>query len=276
MEITVDRWHLILRGIWILQIFPYLRSHPVQYFIFLLALVCFFIWALRKTHAGEIYVIWLFFTFFFVLSFLLDSASLNLSAGEIVADVYSYLDDADTEAKIVFGTFVLLIVPQLLTYFLSGLSGSASPPVFVSQITNIAVWSLVKFLAAFSGIVTATSLYSDDPWSTATGTFMLVPLVVAFFLVWVRHASGLAVEFLYQKKVFSPFRCLHEKFTRYRAPEDEDASTRTIKEIREAMRKEMIAMVREGMREGVREGIQELMRDSEMIHELMRKIDPMD
>ena len=65
------------------------------------------------------------------------------------------------------------------------------------------------------------------------------------------------------------FRWLHEKFTRYRAPEDEDASTRTIKE---AMRKEMIAIVREGMREG----IQELMRESEKIYELMRKIDPMD
>lgn len=33
--------------------------------------------------------------------------------------------------------------------------GSASMPVFVSQITNIAVWRIMKFLAAFGGILFA-------------------------------------------------------------------------------------------------------------------------
>ena len=266
MEIKVDRWHEILRGIWLVRYFPFLQTHLFLYFLIVLAVVSLLIWALRKSHAAEIYIIWLFFTFFLVLFYLLDSFPLNLPAIGIVSDIYDTLDDADFEAKLVFVAFVLLIVPQVLTYFLSGLSGSASRPMLVSDITNAGLWSLVKFLAAFSGIVTATSLHSDDPWSTTTGTFMLIPLVAAFFLVWVRHVSGLAIAYLYQKEIFAPFRWIHEKFTKYREPEDKNALT-----IKEQMRKEVIDTIREGMREGVREGVQELMRESGKLQELIRK-----
>jgi hypothetical protein len=50
---------------------------------------------------------------------------------------------------------LLAIAPQLLSYFLSGLSGSASAPKFVLQIQTIITWSFVKFFAALGGISSA-------------------------------------------------------------------------------------------------------------------------
>jgi len=49
----------------------------------------------------------------------------------------------------------LTIGPQFLAYLLSGLSGSAATPIFVRQISTIAVWSIIKFLAGLSGILLA-------------------------------------------------------------------------------------------------------------------------
>jgi hypothetical protein len=128
----------------------------------------------------------------------------------------------------------LVVVPQLLSYVLSGLSGSASRPVFVSQITNVAVWSLVKFLAALSGTNAAyfgwnglhVSLFSgngigDDMHRLQAQfpgdfSFIFVPLMWAFLLVWMKDVlfKGSA-DGWYQQKMFSKFRRVHEFFTRH-------------------------------------------------------------
>src|SRR5882757_413961 len=104
--------------------------------LFLFGIVWFSIWSLRKTHASEIYVTWLFFSFFFVLFLLLDAAVVKDVFGNSGAAIFEalrgYLMDFNAEVKMVLSIFALLVFPQLLTYFLSGISGSASPPVFVS------------------------------------------------------------------------------------------------------------------------------------------------
>jgi len=69
--------------------------------------------------------------------------------------IYHSLTDVDDEALIIAVVAALVIGPQLLTYLLSGLSGSASPPKFVSQIGKISIWSFVKFTAGVGGIFVA-------------------------------------------------------------------------------------------------------------------------
>lgn len=80
---------------------------------------------------------------------------LGPSYAETLKAVHHYLTDVDDEFRLVAAVVYLAIGPQLLTYLLSGLSGSATPPKFVRQIGTIAIWSVIKFVAALSGILLA-------------------------------------------------------------------------------------------------------------------------
>lgn len=50
--------------------------------------------------------------------------------------------------------FVVLF-PQFMSYFISGLFGAASPPLFVREALNISILSLTKFYAVYGGISAA-------------------------------------------------------------------------------------------------------------------------
>jgi hypothetical protein len=66
--------------------------------------------------------------------------------------IYKTLTEIDGELLLV-GTIVYLgTAPQLFTYLLSGISGSATAPIYIRQIGLVAVWSLIKFLAGLGGI----------------------------------------------------------------------------------------------------------------------------
>lgn len=77
------------------------------------------------------------------------------SYADLFKSIYYYFTNLNNELLLVAAFVYIGIGPQFLTYFLSGLSGSASPPKFVRQISMIATWSLVKFMAALSGILLA-------------------------------------------------------------------------------------------------------------------------
>lgn len=129
---------------------PTANAIGLSYFIAPVSLIVF-IWELRKTHPHQIYVIWYIFSFFFLLFLPIfelesirppDNPIFGKENQELARAVVEYLDDADAELKLVVAVVGLAIVPQWLTYVLSGLSGSASEPRFVKQITNLAIWSL--------------------------------------------------------------------------------------------------------------------------------------
>jgi hypothetical protein len=136
-------------------------------FVVIIALVLIInsISELKYRHSGEIYVIWYIFFLLFLLFFLLYIFAEN--SGKEVTDVfgpalsgilkfiYSSLTNVDEELGLVGILVYLGVGPQLLTYILSGLSGSAIPPLFVRQIGLIAVWSVIKFLSGLSGILLA-------------------------------------------------------------------------------------------------------------------------
>jgi hypothetical protein len=215
------------------------------YFGFILAPVWLLslVWILRRSHARHIYLIWYVFSFFFVL-FL----SLNVVAGhnqQHIEDIfgssakayfmtlYDLLTDGEGEIKMVLGIVGLVVLPQFLTYILSGVTGSASPPLLVSHSMDFAIWSLAKFSAALSAIVLADWAVKVDwqQWRnfdiiTSLSLFLAIwLLVLSFLLVWMHHVIGRGIGFVLSLKAFSVFLLFHEFCTRFsRTPDDPEAS----------------------------------------------------
>jgi hypothetical protein len=209
---------------------------------YIAGLVClvFSIWWLRKTHPHQIYLIWLSFSFFFVVFLLVSFYTGDLGHYPIVKAAFDYLTDIDTEVKLVASAIALVIAPQALTYFLCGLSGSASPPKFVANVTDFMIWSLIKSLSACSGIFLAIFISGfwgfwglqpdtkklgveeslmEDLYVFIGVTYSSVFLIGAAFLIaWVHVVAWQVVGFINRRKVFSAFLRVHEFFTRYSAP----------------------------------------------------------
>ena len=205
----------------------------------LLVVLVFFIWLLRRSSSRQIYVIWYIFSFcfvlfsslFFTIYFAETHANTALAkwAAKLVATLSQYMLDVGAELELVLAVVGLVVLPQLMTYFLSGLSGSASRPVFVARIVDMSIWSLIKFLAAYAGLTLGFVGY--DWVLTGRGSFSFIyvqsvlALTLAFFLAYLLHASGQAIDFLFKKDAFFFVRRAHEFFTRHsqpaaRAPED--------------------------------------------------------
>src|SRR4051812_39494226 len=115
------------------------------------------IFLLREKHPVEVYVVWYAFALFFVgFSFLGAYAwKNNIAVRNIFGQyewVFDWLTDWNAEFWMVLVFLGLVVLPQWLTYFLSGLSGDATLPRYVSQATDVAMWSLIKTVASLSGI----------------------------------------------------------------------------------------------------------------------------
>src|SRR5271166_1047167 len=70
---------------------------------------------------------------------------------------YSYKMLMDQKSELFFVTSIRCIftLPQIIAYILSALSGSASSPVFVSSVSQFAIWSMIKCLATVAEIFLA-------------------------------------------------------------------------------------------------------------------------
>jgi hypothetical protein len=123
---------------------------------------------LRQHYSLEIFAIWYVFSFllmiFIALYFFAEKSGqeitdlLGPSYAGILKFIYNSITNVHDELLLVSVFVYIGIVPQLLTYLLSGLSGSASQPRFVRQIGIAAIWMLIKFMAALSGILLARPL----------------------------------------------------------------------------------------------------------------------
>jgi hypothetical protein len=127
------------------------------------------------------------------------------------------------------GAFAIFTVPQVLAYFLSGLSGSASQPKFVSQVADLGVWFVIKSYSAAAGAFLGAGITY-----ITRENYIILPLVplfmlaAAFMLAWIYVVAGQVVNFVYGRKMFSPFRRVHEFFTRYSAPAARSSALTTV------------------------------------------------
>lgn len=176
------------------MLFPLGQPIPFVVIFVILFLIGRCIFHLRKAHPTEIYVVWYAFSLFFVaFSFLGAYAWKNNTAVKDVfgqfAWVYDWATDIRAEVVMVVVFVGLVVLPQWVTYVLSGLSGSATLPKFVSQATDVAMWSLIKTVASLSGIALAGFFW-------ASGRFELSRLVEAEFFLLVSFAL-LAYRYVY-------------------------------------------------------------------------------
>lgn len=137
--------------------------------IALLVLLFISIAFVRRDHPSHVHTLWYLFSLTLCTTSLLflliyrhvitDSAFGGWPAtiGSVFLDMSM---DVRGEVYTLAGFAMLLILPQFLSYCISGLFGCGSPPVFVSTVTRIAAWSLIKFFAILSGILAAQSIFA--------------------------------------------------------------------------------------------------------------------
>jgi len=150
------------------------------------------------------------------------------------AMAHEYLTNTKAELALVAAVIVLAVAPQLLNYVLSGLSGCATTPPLVWQFEKIAIWSLIKFLAAFGGVFVAEGLgvygtpdqdlssraIMDHAENLLRGlTAVGLAFVVTVLQVYTLEAASALGKAWQQKPESWPYR-LHRFFTR-NLPKDE-------------------------------------------------------
>lgn len=148
---------------------PFSANNSATFFdlIIVSSVLWWSIFFIRKTHAQEIYLIWYVASLFFTIFFLIDviSEKQNLDKAQLCGAyeskcrlIYEALTSLNDEAELILFISTVIILPQILTYILSAISGSASPPKFISHVLRISLWSFVKFSAGLSGILAAEPL----------------------------------------------------------------------------------------------------------------------
>jgi hypothetical protein len=173
---------------------------PLILWAFSIAAFLFFLWfikvatiSLRVGHATKVYVVWYTFSLSFVaFSFLgifarIEGKDVEALFGQF-AWVYEWLTGFGAEVATVAVFLGVVIFPQLLAYFFSGLSGCASRPMFVSQATDVATWSLIKTVAGISGISLA-GFFWDGNFHPVRLLQALAFLFLSFLLLFIRHVT---------------------------------------------------------------------------------------
>ncbi len=211
--------------------YGYTTAQTIQYLIIFLGVMIGSIYLLRERHSTAIYTVWYVYSLFFVLFFGVHyiAADQHVSLVKICgsyevtcASIYNALTNVDDELSLIAITIALLVVPQVLTYVLSGLSGSASAPRFVLIIERVAAWSFIKFSAGVAGILTAeqSATWLAGTHSPAASDFIppLVYISSAFGYTWLQFL-------LIEERPVDPqrkwlkLRMINEYFTRHARPE---------------------------------------------------------
>lgn len=118
---------------------------------------------------GSVRTLWYFFSLAFYATTLtgwlasvtgaIDShGHAHGEAGAFIFRVVEVMLDLNTDALVMAALASLVVVPQLLSYLLSGLSGHASNAIFVQSTIRLLIWGIAKSFAVASGILTSIAL----------------------------------------------------------------------------------------------------------------------
>ena len=106
--------------------------------------------------------------------------------GETLNLLLRFMLDLETDINILAALFAIVIVPQVTTYFLSGLFGCASAPILVGRAVSFFVWSIVKSFAVSSGILLTLGVFGlARGWAswTAKGAFSMLSFSLMLLLM---------------------------------------------------------------------------------------------
>ncbi|MEF3073883.1 hypothetical protein V2P20_02480 [Methylobacter sp. Wu1] len=125
---------------------------------------------LAEENGTDVRVVWYLFSLASVATCIATAWASSVGAidnqgvfqGELGAAVNAFLTfmlDLDTDLKIFSAILVMVLLPQIASYVLSGLFGCASAPIFVGGAIRFFVWSIVKSFVVAAGIVLSIALY---------------------------------------------------------------------------------------------------------------------
>jgi hypothetical protein len=118
---------------------------------------------LRQDHPGHVHTLWyLFFLITYCgigIYYYLDSAT---GEGLLKTALTRALEmSSDTRNEVILLSTVVgaVVIPQILSFLISGLSGCGTPPILVLRSTQMAILSLIKFFCVFSALEMSAFLF---------------------------------------------------------------------------------------------------------------------
>jgi hypothetical protein len=125
----------------------------------------------RRDHPDHVHTLWYIFSLTLCLVSLLfyyifknatsiQDTLLSGMPGKIAVVFMNTSMDVREELYLLGALSALLILPQIMSYLISGIFGCGSPPILVSTISRIVTWSLIKFFCVLSGILAAQSIFA--------------------------------------------------------------------------------------------------------------------
>jgi len=178
-----------------------------------------------QTHPHEVYIVWYVFSLFFVLILGLEVLAFQNSTTLLSVcgpyentckTIYDLMTDVGHELAFLGFLAAIIVLPQILAWFLSGLFGAASAPIFIRALLQFSSWSIVKFAACLAGIKFAHSVaawtlhfnYSTPGFKDDLFSGLLI-LTVAF-----SYASVATTPSFFRIESIPPLYRLHLFFTR--------------------------------------------------------------
>lgn len=165
-----------------------------------------------RKHPRDVRVVWYLFALAATISLVLacwaHSYGAIDSAGNFqgrTGSVLSFLLKAslDLQSSIVLclAIVAVVLVPQIVSYVLSGLSGCAAAPIFIGGTVSFFAWGLIKSLAVASGVALVIPLYAYlHQWNNATANQALGMALLSAMLV----SLAFAALFIYRGMLSVP------------------------------------------------------------------------
>ncbi|GAB3417477.1 hypothetical protein NX774_14790 [Massilia agilis] len=167
--------------------------------ILLLLLMIYMIYvsarSLVKNHQGDLNIVWYFFSLSVTATALLGMLAIQIGAidkagqshgkaGDILAAILTFFIDLKSDVVLAAALISLVLVPQILTYLLSGLFGCAKNLFFVEGSVAFFVWFVVKSFAVASGVGIAFAIVGMvNGWPHAELAVGLALIAVCLFLL---------------------------------------------------------------------------------------------
>lgn len=190
---------------------------------------------LRRKHGSDIRVVWYFFALSLVATFGIawqaaDIGAINEhgafqgSLGEIIKKLLDFMLNINADLKILIGIVLLIVLPQIISYVLSGLAGCATTPLLIEGSLRFLIWGLVKSFVVCAGIILSLAVFGmwkgwDAWWPGALALLYTSALLVMLsFAVLLMYRETEAVTSDIRKhfpKFVKPFDAIHRCFTRH-------------------------------------------------------------
>jgi hypothetical protein len=134
---------------------------------------------LRRKHPGHVFTIWYAFwlmltlfsgLFYFIWANEQSIPGSILSGSSLLGGFVVWFQrqrtsmDFRDEGYLIASIYIAVLLPQLMSYLVSGIFGCANRLILVEWITAAMTWLVIKFLAVLSGILMAQAIaaHSDD------------------------------------------------------------------------------------------------------------------